>query len=224
MDTIKFGLFLKSLRAERGLTQEELAERLGVAGRTVSRWETGANLPDLDVLVMLADFFEVDLRELIGGERRTVEDSSTDDEGLKKAIEYSGARERILIRHIILTVVLGIVAWCASLAAALIFLDGVVGGEVILAFTLAGMLIYFLCMLFGRKVRSVRRLIPVLVGGFTAVTLSNLGVVAVFFGDGSYHNYGIVGVWYAAAIYLATFTVTAVVVSIVTGWRDRRRK
>ena len=218
MDTIKFGLFLKSLRAERGLTQEELAERLGVAGRTVSRWETGANLPDLDVLVMLADYFEVDLRELIGGERRTVEDSSTDD-GLKKAIEYSGARERILIRHIILTVVLGIVAWCASLAAALIFLDGVVGGEVILAYTLAGMLIYFLCMLSGRKVGSVRRLIPVLVGGFTAVTLSNLGVVAVFFGDGSYHNYGIVGVWYAAAIYLATFTVTAVVVSIVTGWR-----
>lgn len=223
MDTIKFGLFLKSLRAERGLTQEELAERLGVAGRTVSRWETGANLPDLDVLVMLADFFEVDLRELIGGERRTAEDSSTDD-GLKKAIEYSGARERILIRHVILTVVLGIVAWCASLAAALIFLDGVVGGEVILAFTLAGMLIYFLCMLFARKVGSVRRLIPVLVGGFTAVTVSNLGIVAVFFGEGSYHNYGIVGVWYAAAIYLATFTVTAVVVAIVTGWRDRRRK
>ncbi len=218
MDTIKFGLFLKSLRAERGLTQEELAERLGVAGRTVSRWETGANLPDLDVLVMLADLFEVDLRELIDGERRTVADSSTDD-GLKKAIEYGGARERILIRHIILTVVLGIVAWCASLAAALIFLDGVVGGEVILAFTLTGMLIYFLCMLPGRKVGSARRLIPVLVGGFTAVTLSNLGVVAVFFGDGSYHNYGIVGVWYAAAIYLATFTVTAVVVSIVTGWR-----
>lgn len=50
MDMIKTGIFLKELRKERDMTQEQLAEILNVSGRTVSRWETGNNLPDLDIL------------------------------------------------------------------------------------------------------------------------------------------------------------------------------
>ena len=46
-DTKKIGIFLKELRKEKGLTQEQLAEKLLVSGRTVSRWETGLNMPDL---------------------------------------------------------------------------------------------------------------------------------------------------------------------------------
>ena len=51
MDVVKFGSFLKELRKEQGLTQEELAEKLGVTNRTVSRWETGTNIPDIDILI-----------------------------------------------------------------------------------------------------------------------------------------------------------------------------
>lgn len=47
MDQIKTGAFLKNLRRERGITQEQLAEELGVSGRTISRWETGSNMPDI---------------------------------------------------------------------------------------------------------------------------------------------------------------------------------
>jgi transcriptional regulator with XRE-family HTH domain len=43
MDQVKIGAFLKRLRKEKGLTQEQLAERLSVSGRTVSRWETGVS-------------------------------------------------------------------------------------------------------------------------------------------------------------------------------------
>ncbi len=71
MDQKKIGTFLKELRNEKGITQEQLAERLYVTGRTVSRWETGNNLPDLSVLVELADFYDVDIRELINGERKS---------------------------------------------------------------------------------------------------------------------------------------------------------
>ena len=53
MDVRKIGAFLKYLRNEKGITQEQLAEKLGVSGRTVSRWETGNNLPDLSILKML---------------------------------------------------------------------------------------------------------------------------------------------------------------------------
>ena len=56
MDTVMMGKFLQQLRKERGLTQEQLAERLNVARRTVSRWETGSNMPDLDILIELSDF------------------------------------------------------------------------------------------------------------------------------------------------------------------------
>lgn len=62
MNQIKIGEFLKELRKEKGLTQEQLAEKLNVSRRTVSRWETGNNLPDLDVLIEMADYYEVDLR------------------------------------------------------------------------------------------------------------------------------------------------------------------
>ena len=47
MDTKKIGAFLKQCRKENNLTQEQLAEKFGVSARTVSRWETGSNMPDL---------------------------------------------------------------------------------------------------------------------------------------------------------------------------------
>jgi transcriptional regulator with XRE-family HTH domain len=46
MDQVKVGSFLKELRKEKNLTQENLAEQLNVPGRTISRWETGSNMPD----------------------------------------------------------------------------------------------------------------------------------------------------------------------------------
>ena len=47
MNLIKMGNFIKELRSEKNITQEQLAERFSVSRRTVSRWETGSNLPDM---------------------------------------------------------------------------------------------------------------------------------------------------------------------------------
>lgn len=71
MDQVKIGAFLKTLRKEKELTQEQLAEELNVSGRTVSRWETGTNMPDIGMLVELAGFFGVGIPEIIGGERKS---------------------------------------------------------------------------------------------------------------------------------------------------------
>ena len=71
MDLQKIGNFLKELRKEKNLTQEQLAETLNVSRRTVSRWETGSNMPDLDLLMEIADLYQVDLRELLNGEGKT---------------------------------------------------------------------------------------------------------------------------------------------------------
>ena len=70
MDLKKIGSFLKELRKEKGITQEELAEMLYVSGRTVSRWETGTNMPDISLLVDIAEIFDVSIPEIINGERK----------------------------------------------------------------------------------------------------------------------------------------------------------
>ena len=57
MDQQKIGAFLKTLHKEKNLTQEDLADKMNVSRRTVSRWETGSNLPDLSILVELADLY-----------------------------------------------------------------------------------------------------------------------------------------------------------------------
>ena len=62
MDQIRIGEFLKELRKEKGLTQEQLAEQFNVSRRSVSRWETGSNLPDLSIIVELAEFYDVDIK------------------------------------------------------------------------------------------------------------------------------------------------------------------
>ena len=69
MDQIKIGAFLKELRKEKGLTQEQLAESLNVSGRTVSRWETGSNMPDISTLIEIAVYYDVSIPEIIQGKR-----------------------------------------------------------------------------------------------------------------------------------------------------------
>ena len=89
MNQQKTGDFLKHLRKEKGLTQEQLAEHFYVSSRTVSRWETGSNMPDLGLLIELADFYEVDIREIIDGERKSGNMDSETKDTLKKVAEYA---------------------------------------------------------------------------------------------------------------------------------------
>ena len=71
MNQQKIGEFLKHLRNDKGLTQEQLAEHFYVSSRNVSRWETGRNMPDVEMLIELADFYDVEIREIIDGERKS---------------------------------------------------------------------------------------------------------------------------------------------------------
>ena len=89
MDLKKIGLFLKELRREKGITQEQVAEVFGVSGRTVSRWETGTNMPDLSILIQIADYYDVDLKEILNGERKRKDMDKEEKETLLKVADYS---------------------------------------------------------------------------------------------------------------------------------------
>lgn len=89
MDAKKIGIFLRELRKEKGLTQEQLAEVLHVSGRTVSRWETGTNMPDLSILIQIAEFYEVEVKEILDGERKGEIMDKELKETLSKVADYS---------------------------------------------------------------------------------------------------------------------------------------
>ncbi len=96
MDQIKIGAFLKMLRTEKSMTQEQLAEHFNVSNRTVSRWETGSNMPDLSMLTELADFYDVDIREIIDGERKSETMNNETKDTLKKVAEYTNEEKKKL--------------------------------------------------------------------------------------------------------------------------------
>ena len=69
MDNNKIGKFIASLRKEKGLTQQELGERLFVTDKAVSKWERGLSLPDIKIFEKLALELNVDVSEILFGER-----------------------------------------------------------------------------------------------------------------------------------------------------------
>lgn len=69
MNTKKIGNFIFELRKEKGITQKQLADNLGVTDKAVSRWETGKNYPDIELLEQIAQFFDVTVSELLEGKR-----------------------------------------------------------------------------------------------------------------------------------------------------------
>lgn len=89
MDQQKIGLLLKTLRKEKNLTQEVLAETLNVSSRTVSRWETGSNMPDISLLVELSEFYQISIPEIIDGERKSEKMNQEAKDTALKMAEYS---------------------------------------------------------------------------------------------------------------------------------------
>lgn len=73
MDQIKTGRFIKELRTEKQLTQREIAERLNISEKTVSKWETGNGLPEVSLMLPLCKILEISVNELLSGERLDTE-------------------------------------------------------------------------------------------------------------------------------------------------------
>ena len=71
MDMIKTGDFLRSLRKAKGLTQEDVATRLMLSPKTISRWESGLGLPDISIITDVATLYDVTVDEILKGQRNS---------------------------------------------------------------------------------------------------------------------------------------------------------
>ena len=123
MNLVKIGNFLQELRKQRGLTQEELAEQMGVARRTVSRWETGNNMPDMDILIDLSDLYEVDLREILNGERKGERMDQEMKETVLQVADYSNEDKARLLRRMHRLFIAGLAGFAVFLVITLLGLD-----------------------------------------------------------------------------------------------------
>ena len=100
MDQIKIGEFLKELRKEKGLTQEQLAQQFNVSRRSVSRWETGKNMPDISLLVEIAEFYDTSIPEIINGERKSEKMNEEVKEVAETMSNYAGAEKESILKNI----------------------------------------------------------------------------------------------------------------------------
>jgi transcriptional regulator with XRE-family HTH domain len=69
LDSVKTGRFIAVLRKENGWTQAELADKLGVTDKAISRWETGIGFPDISIIKLISETLEITVSELLAGER-----------------------------------------------------------------------------------------------------------------------------------------------------------
>ena len=110
MNQIQIGAFLKALRKEKNMTQEQLAEQLGVSNRTVSRWETGSNMPDISLLTEIAEFYDVSIPEIIHGERKSEEMREDVKEVAETMSDYAKAEKEKVVKSIRDMSIIGFIA------------------------------------------------------------------------------------------------------------------
>lgn len=82
MDQIKIGRFIAERRKKVKLTQIQLAEKLGITDKAISKWETGKSMPDTAIMLQLCDILEISVNELLSGEKISMENTNQKNEQL----------------------------------------------------------------------------------------------------------------------------------------------
>lgn len=107
MEQKKIGQFIAELRKEQELTQQELAERISVSNKTVSKWECGNGMPDISSIIPLCEVLNITVNELIAGERLTRENyPQKADENMMHFMEKEEKQQKksTLVSLLIITV------------------------------------------------------------------------------------------------------------------------
>ena len=111
MDKAEFGSFIAELRKEKNMTQKELADKLVISDKAVSKWERGISYPDITLLEPLSLILDVSITELVKGGRRDMgENNSNEDEIMQNALEISNEQQGEIKKHLFWMRLLAIVA------------------------------------------------------------------------------------------------------------------
>lgn len=129
MDQVKIGNFISECRKEKRMTQQELANRLGLTAKAVSKWETGKGLPDVSLYEDICKELGITLNEFFAGEhieeRRIIAQT---DENLEEILKeyYKMKKQKNIITFILLVIVSGLAIWLINLIRKVFFVGGIV--------------------------------------------------------------------------------------------------
>ena len=118
----KIGSFIQLSRKEKGMTQKDLADRIGVSDKTISKWENGNSVPDTEILTSLCQSLDISVNELLSGEKLPVENYSVKaEENMMNLLKENEDNRKNSTIQLVVGIVLGILT--------LILLLGITGGE-----------------------------------------------------------------------------------------------
>lgn len=94
MNQMRIGKFIQELRKENNMTQEDLAQKLGVTDKSVSRWENGKTMPDISLFSLLANELNTTIPELLNGRKMTKEELLDMRDTINHLIEYESNKQK----------------------------------------------------------------------------------------------------------------------------------
>lgn len=156
MNQLKIGKFIAEKRKNQKMTQAQLAEKLGVTDRAVSKWETGKSLPDASIMLELCALLGITVNDLLSGEVVSVENYNKQMEN--SLIEMIRQKERSDKRLLTMEIVIGLTSTIflfAMLAVGIIFMTL---EKPIWAFILpvgVGFVQFIICMAFALRIEQV---------------------------------------------------------------------
>ena len=127
MDQIKIGKFMAECRKKQDLTQMELAEKLNITDRAISKWETGKAMPDSSIMLELCDILKISVNELLCGERLNMENNDKKNEQILLDMAKEIERKNKTIWHSMWAImIVSMIALFTALAiAAFVIPEGV---------------------------------------------------------------------------------------------------
>ena len=153
MNQVEIGKFIAGCRKEKGLTQVQLAEKLNITDRAVSKWEMGKSMPDSSIMLELCEILGITVNELLSGERIEM-NSNYEEKVSENLIEFKRKDENNLKKNTVISIVYSITMIIAALVCCIcdIATSGTVSwSKITLASILFAWVISFPLILLGKK-------------------------------------------------------------------------
>lgn len=118
MNQVKTGKFINTLRREKGFTQLQLADKLGISDKTISKWERGVGLPDVSLMLPLCEILDISVNELLTGEKVNDFDYKMKAEKIIMDLVSENRKNKMRMIQSVICGVITIIAVCSLIVIA----------------------------------------------------------------------------------------------------------
>lgn len=173
MDQIKIGRFIAAMRKEQSYTQKQLAEKLDISDKTISKWETGNGMPEVSLMLPLCNVLNISVNELLSGERLTEHSyHERAEENMVKLIQEKDDKKKVVLA-LLLSLVLLIAVFCV------ILMIGVTMEQIILLVGVIGEILGIIWLREKSKTNSVQMAAPIILTSMCGMIIAS-GLAMLF--------------------------------------------